>query len=83
MRKKVKANASTGKRNFYGTISVPTPVFVKISSSTACGIRPSMKCTFFTPCGERGERALDFRDHPAGDDFFLEHFSIFRDSLMG
>ena len=34
----------------YGTISVPMPVLVKISTSSECGVRPSMKCTFLTPC---------------------------------
>ena len=41
---KMRRHGSAEKiRSGYGTISVPMPVFVKISSSSACGVRPSMK----------------------------------------
>ena len=37
------------KSIFLTLISVPTPVFVNISSNRQCGTRPSMICTPVTP----------------------------------
>ena len=65
-----------------GTISVPMPPAVKTSSSSACGIRPSIRCTFPTPSLSASTAERTFGNHSSLDNFILDQlrhiFSIDR-----